>query len=772
MQRKGGSRQHRRKKNDSDADSGPIEHHRLNDPSSNVRSSVSRLLLLLLFMLLFALLLYLAAPGSFSRSKASQRGDENTNGSPNGDMEESLRASDKVTCKELVAEAKQIMDTGVVEGDEAELALDMLASCALKEPDSAIPRWNLAAALLQMGRIEEALPFLNKALTLDPNNLSYLLNGGKVLAGLGRHREAVKCLEKYLEVSLRIPSWEKLLASISILREDEWEFLKEVGPELIPVLEMLLKCYLNEASLIKAGYMYKVVIGLRGAENVPEIVLAHAFFCFGLGDIVLGITQLRVYTEVQYVLQNYGSIAQAKEVVTAHSLRLLTAGMDSFLINMAKNLLLSPKMVWEELVYNCNIDPKKKVDFSESISQKWLWSIFKNCISSQQVIKHLLKEGAAVHAENLFGFTPLMNIILLDDKELLQQMLTAKANPTGITALGLTSLHVAVMRGSNNIIAPLIAAGAKIDSRDALNRTAIDVACLHRWSNNDFLRSFKSKRPSNCQYKPTYLPPLKQGFKNGGWFGSGAYLPPSLTEERCDFDVIGYNADTQTLLFNYLSLHRPVLVHNATSFQQMRKLFEVWQRNKIIKEYGHLAFNEVMVPYIETSASKRTQTTLKKFLEKMTEVYEQYSTVQDTITLPHFSYIYEAIPTNSPLLEHFNIPLILNTSVTHIATIKTVFYVGPPLSGSPFHFHRSSWNVLVYGLKRWFVQSPKNSFYSKQHPWDWWKARTKDGSVLECVQHPGDLVFIPDMWGHSVLNLKESIGVASEFIHGASEFSL
>ena len=44
--------------------------------------------------------------------------------------------------------------------------------------------------------------------------------------------------------------------------------------------------------------------------------------------------------------------------------------------------------------------------------------------------------------------------------------------------------------------------------------------------------------------------------------------------------------------------------------------------------------------------------------------------------------------------------------------------------------------------------------------------------VLECEQLGGDVIFVPEMWGHAVINLEESIGYASEFVFGLSEFSL
>ena len=34
--------------------------------------------------------------------------------------------------------------------------------------------------------------------------------------------------------------------------------------------------------------------------------------------------------------------------------------------------------------------------------------------------------------------------------------------------------------------------------------------------------------------------------------------------------------------------------------------------------------------------------------------------------------------------------------------------------------------------------------------------------MYECVQRPGDVLFVPDNWGHAVLNLAPSVGFASE----------
>jgi hypothetical protein len=33
---------------------------------------------------------------------------------------------------------------------------------------------------------------------------------------------------------------------------------------------------------------------------------------------------------------------------------------------------------------------------------------------------------------------------------------------------------------------------------------------------------------------------------------------------------------------------------------------------------------------------------------------------------------------------------------------------------------------------------------------------------FQCVQNPRDIIYIPDKYGHAVLNLEETVGVAAE----------
>jgi hypothetical protein len=133
---------------------------------------------------------------------------------------------------------------------------------------------------------------------------------------------------------------------------------------------------------------------------------------------------------------------------------------------------------------------------------------------------------------------------------------------------------------------------------------------------------------------------------------------------------------------------------------------------------------------------------------------------------------------------------------------KTQFYLGPPLSGAPFHHHGPAFNLIVHGRKEWTLLPPGNVFkhspsapkaaltilvlilhagrdiYASAHPIEWLAAGAtgaphypyKDTTTVagaanqpcKLVQNENEVVFVPRHWTHQVLNLAESIGFAVE----------
>lgn len=105
--------------------------------------------------------------------------------------------------------------------------------------------------------------------------------------------------------------------------------------------------------------------------------------------------------------------------------------------------------------------------------------------------------------------------------------------------------------------------------------------------------------------------------------------------------------------------------------------------------------------------------------------------------------------------------------------------VGPAWSGAPAHMHFPALNALVRGRKRWFLFPPPVAFWSIKSPLrcivedssTWSPPSASEGresvvrtTALEVDQRAGDVVLVPDGWGHLTLSLEPTVSVAYEFV--------
>ena len=111
---------------------------------------------------------------------------------------------------------------------------------------------------------------------------------------------------------------------------------------------------------------------------------------------------------------------------------------------------------------------------------------------------------------------------------------------------------------------------------------------------------------------------------------------------------------------------------------------------------------------------------------------------------------------------------------------------GPPRSGSSVHIDplaTSAWNALISGRKRWALYPPRSvdketikprgigldgeavTWFNKMYPRTTtgeWKARGLPPPI-DVIQHPGEIMFVPDGWWHAVLNLDHTMAVTQNF---------
>jgi hypothetical protein len=66
-----------------------------------------------------------------------------------------------------------------------------------------------------------------------------------------------------------------------------------------------------------------------------------------------------------------------------------------------------------------------------------------------------------------------------------------------------------------------------------------------------------------------------------------------------------------------------------------------------------------------------------------------------------------------------------------------------------------------------FLYPPSRAFYSRQPALEWyreasllWDSESPSANKpLQCMQHAGDIIYVPRDWGHGVLNVQSTVGV-------------
>lgn len=99
----------------------------------------------------------------------------------------------------------------------------------------------------------------------------------------------------------------------------------------------------------------------------------------------------------------------------------------------------------------------------------------------------------------------------------------------------------------------------------------------------------------------------------------------------------------------------------------------------------------------------------------------------------------------------------LKNSALEVPDLLTGVYANPVLSisgsrgGLQYHNHDESWLGLLVGEKRWFLQHPAwtpSSAHRRAAP----EELALELGVVECLQRPGEVVYLPERWWHATYN--------------------
>jgi len=198
---------------------------------------------------------------------------------------------------------------------------------------------------------------------------------------------------------------------------------------------------------------------------------------------------------------------------------------------------------------------------------------------------------------------------------------------------------------------------------------------------------------------------------------------------------------------------------------------EKWKSEKLADKYGDILFK------ISHQGHKRIPMKFRDYVE--------YMKVQnDEEPLYVFD---EAFGEKAPeMLSDYSIPKYFPEDLFEVSGKERPHFrwivIGPPRSGAPWHIDpagTSAWNSLLTGRKRWLMYPPsftpigvgiddvEEKFYGSPPSLLWllevYPYLPPDQRPIECIQEPGETIFVPGGWWHMVLNLEESIAVTQNF---------
>ncbi|CAM9337178.1 unnamed protein product [Choristocarpus tenellus] len=334
---------------------------------------------------------------------------------------------------------------------------------------------------------------------------------------------------------------------------------------------------------------------------------------------------------------------------------------------------------------------------------------------------------------------------------------------------GTTPLHLAELWGDTNLTEYLLSIGADPDAYDSVGRQPSNMSFLN-FSINSKVAAVK--KGGSCEIPEVVIP---IGSEVGQDEEDSSGVERALAEVR-----------------RLVSEGEPVMVRNAGAWLDRTPEGGAKHRDStsFIESWGHRMVDVGSVPYARVFNLGASEMTLKGFADVVLGVDDGAPSVQEGeveradespngatnsrghSALPKYvfqldseackegydlmdRFVRAALPTAGPQ------PLVCPPPSGQRGLDSVHYYIGGENSGAPFHIHSDAINLLLSGTKRWWMVTPRQASFSRQHISAWvdgeYPGLSEEERPMECVQGPGDIMYVPSDWGHAAMNLEDGV---------------
>lgn len=142
-------------------------------------------------------------------------------------------------------------------------------------------------------------------------------------------------------------------------------------------------------------------------------------------------------------------------------------------------------------------------------------------------------------------------------------------------------------------------------------------------------------------------------------------------------------------------------------------------------------------------------------------------------------------------LEDYEVPDYFKEDLFHFCSERRRppyrwMVLGPKRSGTSVHIDplgTHAWNAIISGYKRWILfptftprhllkqklpDSEAVTWFKHLHPQTSDPNWPADCKPIECLQGPGEVMFVPGGWWHAVLNVSDTIAVTQNYVSSAN----
>ncbi|CAG5132383.1 unnamed protein product [Candidula unifasciata] len=250
-------------------------------------------------------------------------------------------------------------------------------------------------------------------------------------------------------------------------------------------------------------------------------------------------------------------------------------------------------------------------------------------------------------------------------------------------------------------------------------------------------------------------------FKSSGWRLPDAEVLQKYGSDICNIERVSFNNLPEARFETEFRFKKPVLVtfpNGAADWTEPG----LWSRSELSKAYSKWTIHSGQsLEIVRTGGNARHASSFQEFLTNL-------MADKKTGTLEPMHYVFDrSFYGRSNLPKTLHLPKYFEVSSSED---DSVFFLGSSMTGVVFHKHSDTWNGVVYGSKRWFLypntKTPPGGVHHGFSVLEWvdhvYPNLTDVDKPIECVQQPGEILYLPEGTYHATLNLGDTIAVAMQ----------